>query len=472
MIWKFFPESLRTRSIRTRLAVGYAATLSLLLCVYAVFVYTAVYERFSVAVDHRLDQEVEIAERSLFVDAFGNLLWRPPAASPDFQTLPNMLWVDVHRVDASLLHRSLGGYARGRPVEPLAFERRPSGFFSTTLTDGTHLRILQRAVEIEGRQATVRVAYDEEQIRHDLSSFLLILGIGMPLAILAAGLAGHWLAGRALSPVARITAEARTITAEHLDVRLPPPVADDELGRLTTTFNDLFARLERSFEQMRRFTADASHELRTPLAVIRSVGEVGLREHHDETGYREIIGAMLEATDRLTLLTTTLLELTRAEGGSGQIKREPVNLSELVNEAADFLGVLAEEKKVALTLNLPNVPLIVSGDRTLLRQALVNVLDNAIKHSPAGGVAAVATDYVGNMAEISVSDQGAGIAPEHRAHLFERFYRTDVSRNSQTGGFGLGLAIARWAIEAHGGSIDFDTEMDRGSVFRIRLPLG
>lgn len=471
MIWKFFLDFWRTRSIRTRLAVGYAATLSLLLCVYAIFVYAAAYERLSIEVDHRLDQEAEIAERSLFVDAFGNLLWRPPATSPDFQTLPNMLWVDVHRANANLLHRSLGGYARGRPVEPLVLESRPSGFFSTTLTDGTHLRILQRTVEIEGRQATVRVAYDEEQIRHDLSYFLLILGIGMPLAVLAAGLAGYWLAGRALAPVARITAEARTITAEHLDVRLPAAVADDELGRLTATFNDLFARLERSFEQLRRFTADASHELRTPLAVIRNVGEVGLRERHDEAGYRDVIGAMLEATDRLTLLTTTLLELTRAESGSGQIKREPVSLTELANEAVEFLGVLAEEKRVSIALNLPDVPPIVSGDWTLLRQTLVNVLDNAIKHSPTGSVVTVAAGYVGNMAEISVADHGAGIAPEHRAHLFERFYRTDASRNSRTGGFGLGLAIARWAVEAHGGRIDFDTEMNRGSVFRIRLPV-
>jgi heavy metal sensor kinase len=461
----------RTLGIRMRLAAGYAATLSLLLFVYATFVYTTAYERLSVEVDHRLDQELEIAERSLFVDAAGKLIWRPPAASADFQTLPNMLWIDVHRADGSLLHRSLGGYARGRPVEPLPFERRPSGFFPVTLADGTHLRILQRSVDVDGLRATLRVAYDEEQIRRDLASFLLVLAVGIPLAVAAAGLVGYWLAGRALAPVAKMTEEARSITAEHLDMRLRLPGPDDELGRLAATFNDLFARLERSFEQMRRFTADASHELRTPLTVIRSVGEVGLREHQDEAGYREIIGTMLEEADRLSLLTATLLELTRAEGGQGPVRRDALDLCKSVREAAAFLGVLAEERQVGLALELPAAAPTVLGDRTVLHQALVNVLDNAVKHSPAGATVTVAVRTRSDRAEVSVADHGPGIAPEHREHVFERFYRADASRNSKTGGFGLGLAIARWAVEVHGGRITLESEPGRGSVFRIRLPL-
>jgi len=471
MPWKNPPDLWRALGIRTRLAAGYAATLSLLLFVYAAFVYTAAYERLSIEVDHRLDQEVEIAERSLFANGSGRLVWRSPALSADYDTLPNMLWIDVHRVDGSLLHRSLGGYARGRPVEPLAFQVRPSGFFSATLPDGAHLRILQRAVEVDGLRATVRVAYDEEQIRRDLASFLLVLAIGIPLAVIAAGLAGYWLAGQALTPVARMTEEARSITAEHLDVRLPLPGHDDELGRLATTFNDLFARLERSFEQLRRFTADASHELRTPLTVIRSVGEVGLREPQDEAGYREIIGTMLEEADRLALLTSALLELTRAEGGRGPLRREAIDVCKAVLDTAEFLGVLAEERQVGLALDLPAAAPTVLGDPTVLRQALVNLLDNAVKHSPAGTTVRLAVRADGDEAEISVADQGPGIAPEHREHVYERFYRADSSRNGKTGGFGLGLAIARWAVEAHGGRIELDSEPGRGSIFRIRLPL-
>jgi signal transduction histidine kinase len=374
----------RRLGLRTRLSVGYAASLSLLLFVYAALVYAVAYERLSVEVDHRLDQEVELAERSLFVDASGQLVWRPAAASADFETLPNMLWIDVHRADASLLHRSLGGYARGGRVEPLAFQVRPSGFFTVEMPNGARLRVLQRSLTVDGQVATVRVAYAEEQIRRDLASFLLVLAVGMPLAVIAASLAGYWLAGHALAPVARMTEEARAITADHLDARLPVPTAMDELGQLATTFNDLFARLERSFEQMRRFTADASHELRTPLTVIRSVGEVAMREPHTEAEYRDTIGTMLEEVERLTLLTTTLLELTRAEGGRVSLKREPFDLRDLARDAAAFIAVLAEEAGVRLELDLPAAAIPVIGDWTTLRQATINLVDNAIKHGSRG----------------------------------------------------------------------------------------
>lgn len=468
-----FSDRWHTLGFRTRLSIGYATTLSLLLLGYAVLVYTIAYERLSIEVDHRLDQEVEIAERSLFADAFGQLVWRPPAASADYETLPNMLWIDVHRADASLLHRSLGGYARGGLIEPLAFELRPSGFFSTELGDGIHLRILQRAVMVDGHPATIRVAFAEEQIRRDLASFLLVLGIGLPLAVVAASLAGYWLAGRALAPVARMTEEARFITAENLDARLPAPGANDELGRLATTFNNLFARLEQSFEQLRRFTADASHELRTPLTVIRSVGEVGLRELHTEAEYRDLIGTMLEEVDRLTLLTTMLLELTRAEGGRITLEREPFDLRDLARDAAGFIGVLGEEASVRIDLDLPEAALTVVGDWTTLRQALINLLDNAVKHSPPGTVVSLSCQACTGGVEVAVSDQGAGISADQLPRVFDRFYRVDTARSRQDGsrsGFGLGLAIARWAVEAHRGRIEAESTIGRGSVFRIVLP--
>lgn len=464
----------RRLGLRTRLSVGYAVSLSLLLFVYAALVYAVAYERLSVEVDHRLDQEVELAERSIFADASGQLVWRPAAASADFETLPNMLWIDVHRADASLLHRSLGGYARGGSVEPLAFQVRPSGFFTAKMPHGAQLRVLQRSLTVDGQAATVRVAYAEEQIRHDLASFLLVLAVGMPLAVIAASLAGYWLAGRALAPVARMTDQARAITAEHLDARLPVPMAMDELGQLAATFNDLFARLERSFEQMRRFTADASHELRTPLTVIRSVGEVGLREPHTEAEYRDTIGTMLEEVERLTLLTTTLLELTRAEGGRVSLKREPFDLRDLARDAAAFIAVLAEEAGVRLELDLPAAAIPVIGDWTTLRQATINLVDNAIKHSPRGAPVTLGCDLLAGHATLRVQDRGEGIPADQLSRVFDRFYRVDAARSRsggrRVGGFGLGLAIANWAVQAHGGRIEVESVRGQGSVFRIVLP--
>lgn len=462
-------------SIRARLTIGYAGTLSLLLLVYAVFVYVAVNDRFITEIDHRLDQEVEIAERSLSRSATGELEWRPlHEGTLNYRPLANVLWIDVHRADGSLFKLSLGGYARGVTPEPLPFTPRPSGFFTVRLPSGEPLRVLQVEADIGGERVVIRAAYAEEQVEHELASLLWVLGLGLPMTVAGAALAGYWLAGRTLAPVGRITEEARSISAARLDARLPVTNRHDELGQLATTFNELFSRLERSFEQLRRFTADASHELRTPLAVIRSVGEVGLRGPHSEAEYRDLIGTMLEEVDRLTQLTTQLLELTRAEGGRAAMKREPLDLCDLVRDAAGFLGVLAEEGRVHLDLDLPDSPVPVSGDWTMLRQAVVNLLDNAIKHSPPDSVVALACHGCGATAEVTVSDQGEGISVEHLPHVFDRFYRVEAARSRQIGnrgGFGLGLAIARWAVEAHGGRIEVESTPGKGSVFRIVLPL-
>ncbi len=464
----------RKLSIRARLSIGYTATLSLLLLVYAALIYAQVYQRFSAEIDHRLDQEVEIAEQALAKDANGKLVWRPPQdmTSDGSETLANVLWIDVHGPGGELIGLAPGGYGRGLSLETLPYEARPSGFFSTKLQSGTPLRVLQRQVEAGGLRAVIRAAFAEEQIEEELASLLWVLALGLPLAVGAAGLAGYWLAGRALAPVAKMTEEARSITADRLDARLPVINPNDELGRLGTTFNELFARLGGSFEQLRRFTSDASHELRTPLAVIRSVGEVALREQHDEATYRDVIGTMLEESDRLAQLVQSLLTLARADSGRIVLNQEPVNLADLISEVANHLRVLAEEKGQQLDFRVPR--LAVRADRAVLRQAVVNILDNAIKHSPPGSAVTVACRARGDRAEIDVSDQGEGIPAEHLPHVFDRFYRVDAARTRQDGarrgGFGLGLAIARWAVEAHGGQITAESTPGRGSVFRIVLP--
>lgn len=459
-------------SIRARLSISYAATLSVLLLVYAAFVYLAARDRIGVEIDHRLDQEIEIAERSLARDAVGNLHWNPPHDSADgYQTLANVLWIDVHRIDGSLIHRELGGYARGVTPEPLPYAQRPPGFFSTRLQSGMPLRILQREVEAEGVRAIIRAAFSEDQIERELVSLLWVLALGLPLAAGAAGMAGYWLAGRALAPVAKITQEARSITAERLDARLPVLNANDELGQLATTFNELFSRLERSFEQLRRFTSDASHELRTPLTVIRSVGEVALRERHGEAAYREIISTMLEESDRLTQLVQNLLTLARADSGRIALSRQPFDLAELAAEAVNHLRVLAEEKGQAIDIAAVT-PLVVRGDQALLRQAVVNIFDNAVKYSPVGATIRISVNRRGTgQTVLEIADSGPGIAFEHRGKVFDRFYRIDVSRNRTEGGFGLGLAIARWAVEANGGHIEVGGVPGQGSVFRIVLPV-
>lgn len=458
-------------SIRARLSVSYAAALGVMLIVYAVLVYTTVRERFSVEVDHRLDQEVEIAEQALVRNATGQLSWRMPRDGTDgYENLANMLWVDVHLTDGTFVYRLAGGYAKGRSVETLPFGPRAPGFFSTRLGSGMLLRLLQREVEVDGIRATIRAAYPEEQIEREMASLFWVLAVSLPLGIGAAGIAGYWLAGRVLAPVSKMTYEAQSITAERLDARLPIGNPNDELGRLGTTFNDLFARLEGSFERLRRFTSDASHELRTPLTVIRSVGEVALRERHDEAGYREIIGAMLEESDRLAQLVQSLLTLARADGGSIQFSPTEFDLAELGEETANQLLILAEEKSQQILFENRAGHLPVMGDRRVMRHAVLNVLDNAIKYSPEHGRIKIIARIDNADGILEIEDSGPGIAAEHRTKVFDRFYRIDSGRSRKEGGFGLGLAIARWAVEANGGSIVVHPGKPSGSVFRMTLP--
>lgn len=465
---------LRRLTLRTRLTVAFALVFGAMLLTYALAVYLLIRDRFAAELDHRLDQEVEIAERSIGRDVDDRLVWRYAHDSEEDEYTHNISWLDVWREDGTrALHRQDAATDSGQtPIPPL--DTAWTGLRSLELPGDVHLRLLQRRVSIEGETVLIRAALREDDFARGLVVVLWVMAGGLPVSLIIAVAGGFWLAGRGLMPIQQMAVEAERINADRLDTRLPVDNPFDEPGRLAIAFNELLARLETAFAELTRFTADASHELRTPLTVIRSVGEVGLREVHSEAEYRNLIGTMLEEVDRLTLLTTLLLELTRAEGGRAVMKREPFDLCDLVRDAAAFIGVLAEEGGVRIDLELPAKPIPVSGDWTILRQALVNLLDNAIKHSPADAVVTLAGQVRNGQVEITVADQGAGIAAKHLPYLFDRFYRVDTARSrhnvGRSGGFGLGLAIARWAVEAHGGRIEVESELCKGSAFRVVLP--
>ena len=252
-----------------------------------------------------------------------------------------------------------------------------------TADDGDPVRLLTSPRKIADTRVVIQVARLENDMRDQLRRLVAILGFGLPLGVAVAGVGGYLLARRALAPVEGMAERARSITAERLSERLPENNPDDERGHLATVVHETLGRLESSVEQMRRFTADVSHELRTPLTAIRTVGEVGLRERRDGAGYRGVISSMLEEVDRLRGLIDRLLILSRAESGQIRLNREPVDLAELADEVVAQLGVLAEEKGQTLTVN--KSPAWGLADRSVLRQSIVNLVDNAIKYTPAGG---------------------------------------------------------------------------------------
>ena len=263
-----------------------------------------------------------------------------------------------------------------------------------------------------------------------------------------------------------MTERARTITAERLADRLPVSNPENEMGRLATVFNETLGRLEESFNQMRRFTTDVSHELRTPLTAIRSVGEVGLRGHRDEATYRSIIGSMLEEVDRLASLVDRLLTLSRAETRQSTLSRDAVDLSALADDVVSHLLVLAEEKQQTLSIDRQASP-VVAADRLVLRQALINLVDNAIKFTPIAGRVRIRIAETPQEAVVEVIDSGPGIASDARERIFDRFYRENDSNGS---GSGLGLSLAKGAVEALGGHLTLANTGATGSAFRISLP--
>jgi heavy metal sensor kinase len=296
--------------------------------------------------------------------------------------------------------------------------------------------------------------------------------LALPVALALAGFAGYLLARQSLDPLEEMACRAEQITSARLDERLPVGESGDELSHLARVFNHLLARLEQSFEQLRRFTSDASHELRTPLASLRSIGEVGLQADGSREDYRDMVGSMLEEVNRLTHLVDSLLTIARADAGHLQFHQTSFSAMDLARESSALFEVLMEEKSVRLELQ-GDESAMVYGDRTFLRQALVNVIHNAVKFSPAGGVIWVRVGCPGlNTVRFEVSDSGPGVPVEHSVKIFDRFYRVERARSRETGGVGLGLSIAQWAVTSHGGSIRLAPAGDEsGATFLIDLPV-
>ncbi len=298
--------------------------------------------------------------------------------------------------------------------------------------------------------------------------------VAAPVVLLLSIIGAYVVVGNTFRPVDQLINEVEAITdGRSLHRRLPTdPVSGDELVRLALTLNAMLTRLETSFAALRRFTADASHELKTPLTVLRADVE---RAMHPSTPRAERMIALEEAlqeTARMSDLVDSLLTLARADEGRFDIYRQPVELEPLVREVYETAVILGEDAGLGLSLRtLENA--VVMGDRTRLRQLLLNLVTNAIKYTPRGGSVELAVVRRPNdEIAITVRDTGIGISTADLPHVFDRFWRADRARSraSERGGFGLGLAISQWIVQAHGGTISVQSRLGRGSIFTVVLP--
>ena len=459
----------KRRTLKLRLTLWYAAATAVVLAVFAWVAYEVVEHRLGAELDRQLRIDFDIIEAQLDKDAAGQIRWLVRGAHGDEGYARLSAWFEVWSEDKQLLFRHWP--VRDADIKnPLPAPLESSlRFYTVELEHNLHVRVMERPARVHELGVMVRLFRDETDTRRTLTQIVEVFVLAAPLAVLLAALGGYFVARRSLVPVVAMAEQARKITSENLTERLPIPNPHDELGQLASVFNQTLQRLENSFAELKRFTADASHELRTPLTALRTVGEVALRQGDNPAALRETIGSMLEEAQRLNDLIESLLTLARMESGKLSIKREPVKLDELAKEVRENLNVLAAEKQQTIELSGDD-GLTVAADRLLLRQALTNIVHNAVRYAPPQTRISIRTAGRDGNAWIEVADQGPGVASEHHTKLFERFYRVDKSRSRAGGGHGLGLAIAKRSVEQQSGRIELESELGKGSVFRIVLP--
>ncbi|MDX6711305.1 MAG: hypothetical protein QOH96_2321 [Blastocatellia bacterium] len=456
--------------VRSRLTLWYVLVLASLLALYAggaaLFLFLSLREEQ----DRNLMKDLDDVEGMLATAPDGSVSLHSKHGAGDEPRVGH--FIEVWSPTGLLLYRSLAlhGQPLGGPPKPSEGTRDPIPR-TLRLNTGTVVRAISTIYSIEDQQVLLRLAYDEDNLWGELGEFAEVLVLAYPLVVSLAGLGGYALARKALAPIDAMTSQTQKISAERLSERLSIENPDDELGKLASVLNAMLGRLQAAFDQLRRFTADASHELRTPLTAIRSVGEVALQDQTIPSEYRDVMGSMLEEVDQLTRLSESLLELSRADAGHVHLQRTDIALLNVAQEAHSMVEVLAEEKDQTIEI-AGDANIFVSADRLLLRQAIANLLDNAIKYSPTNSRITIQV-LLGtkNTARLDISDEGPGIPVEHRSHIFDRFYRIDQARSRELGGVGLGLSITRWVVEAHGGEISLSSQEGQGATFTVSLPV-
>lgn len=491
-------------SVRARLTLWYTGVLALVLITFALSGYFFLSFTLNRRTDDALGEMADAFAATLADEASDSHSGEADARGEDGGSNPDeavreavsqnqfrdyqlVVFEDARRVvAASRVQKKGNGSGWTRP--PMASQiagvldavvRTPeAALYFATLSDGDNqYRVVGRRVQGRGSAYTLvvlRSLHDQEDLLERASYALLV---AVPLALLLASIGGYFLARKSLAPVVRMSATAALIGAANLHERLPVANERDELGGLARVINALLARLDASFEQQRRFMADASHELRTPVAIICSETEVALSRQKRSNGeLRESLALVKDETRRLTHIVEDLFTLARADAGQYKLTSKEFYLDELGAEVAHSVRTLVAERKLTLQLDATQ-EMPFRGDENLLRRLFLNLLDNAIKHTPRGGAVMISCKRAGARYVITVSDTGAGIPLEAQPHIFDRFYRANSARSRDeddsaglTSGAGLGLSIARWVAEAHDGTLELLHSSEAGTVFQLILP--
>jgi two-component system OmpR family sensor kinase len=457
----------RALSVHTRLTLWYAGALLAILVVISGLSYWLLARSLAQDVDRSLLTLAQVVRDAPRGGAFDEAeWWVRELLDPEHQLF------QLVAPDGRLRMRSWRLRDDRLPLSAEGGQRVAAGqaAFETVLLHGQRLRVIalpvfrqERLVEVV--QVGMPLAPMERTLQRWLEALLVLVPLGVGLA--AAG--GRVMARAALRPVDEMSQSARRIDAEALARRITLRGTGDELDRLAETLNGMLARLENTFGQMRRFSADAAHELRTPLTALKGTLEVALRAERSGAEYRAALASALEEVDRLVRLAEDLLLLSRSTAGPDS-PRARVELETLVLDVAEVGTRLAKDRGVTVRVG-PLAPVAVLGDGRALRRALLNLVENGVKYTPAGGRVELSVTASDGDAVLAVEDTGPGIDPADEARIFEPFVRLDTARSRESGGSGLGLAIARSIVVAHRGVLGVERRPAGGSRFTIRLPL-
>lgn len=451
-------------NIRWKLTLWYAGVLAVVLTFFSVVVYLVMRHQLMQRIDQGLVEELADVRYEIerATDSKGLHEWLDRRFARhegfDFQiTRPNgeRFFVNNRFADKSLP-------VPGRPSASM------SSVHENVSLDTGRWRVISVQVRGPDGPLFVQVARSLVSFEQESGELVYTFLLTGPLTVLIAIAGGYFLARRALAPVYDMTLTANQITADRLNQRIDVQNPDDELGALAQTLNRMIERLERSFTEMQRFTADAAHELRTPLAVIRSEAEVALRSTRTTDEYSRVLENLLEETNRLSQMADQLLFLCRQDAGLQPAKREPVAVDPLLKEVVVNMQLVAESKGVGLSL-AGECHSNVLADASQLRRVFYNLLDNAIKYTDPGGTVVVALGTNNGTVSMEVQDTGIGIPPEHLPRIFDRFYRVDAARTGENGA-GLGLSLCQSIVKWLGGSITAESENGKGSKFVVTIP--
>jgi len=464
-------------SIRFRLTLWLSLTLAVILTASGFFWLTYLERTLHTHADERLKL---IAEDIL---TFHNYYHAPDLLRPSCDGLRDFIqshtwsaYVQIlnDRGEISCTSSNLSEDRLPLDKEALLHASRGEPYFSAiTPADRGTLRILTYPILEKGRVfEIVQVSEPLAEINETVDHFREVMLMWSPLVIASISLAGWFLAGRTLAPIARMNRSMHQISVENLGERLPVGESDDELSQLAETFNSMLARLSDSVGRIKHFTADASHELRTPLAILKGETEVALRWAKGPEELRATLVSNLEEIDRMGLIIEDLLSLAKSEAGELYLKITEFSLSDLLQDLYLIGSNIAEAKAIVVRLNLNVTEEIrIRADQLQIHRMLLNLVTNAIKYTPSGGCVELFLRVEHDTAYVTITDTGYGIAAQHLPHIFERFYRIDEARNREAGGAGLGLAIVKSIAVVHGGNISVDSQPGTGSTFTVRLPL-